>query len=409
MLQAVSVQPSPELEHLTGSTSPARVVIDGTEISVDAIFDSLPARFDPRYRVVPGVCQFRITGADGGDYHTRCTADHLEVGRGVAASPGCTVVLPDADFVGWCVGRVRDHELLASGRLQITGDPELLFSLVMILQTGVPRETRDTIAAVEAALAGRPALGEVERITALTPAYLRDAARSKRPFLLVGATAGWGAASWSLDSLQRRFGHVPFPVRKISASSPWVSLFPLEVAGSSRGARGTMRLGDFIDLIRASSPDDPPVPHTDLMTLPDELAGEIGALSIFPPSALTGRLPELFMSARGAYTPVHRDLEDGASCVFVGPRRFRLWSPDQAPLLYAMPDFHPKFQGCFVDARRPDLARFPRFAEARAVEVTVEPGDALYVPFGWFHDVTVLDHGLTIRLDYHPDLHTHVV
>lgn len=384
-------------------------MVDGTEISVDAIFTSLPARFDPLYRVVAGECQFHILGPDGGDYYTHCAGDHFEVRRGSARSPGCTVVMPDVDFVGWCVGRVRDYELLASDRLRIAGNAELLFSLVMILQTGVSREIIETVSRIEAEFAGRPLLSEIDRVTALTPAYLRDAARRKTPFVLVGATAGWGATSWSLDSLQRRFGHVPFPVRKISASSPWVSLFPLEVADASRTARGTMRLGDFIDIIRASSPDDPPVPHTDLMTLPDELAGELGALPIFPSEALTGRQPELFMSARGAYTPVHRDFEDGASCVFVGRRRFRLWSPDQALLVYAMPNFHPKFQGCFLDARHPDRARFPRFAEAQAVELVLEPGEVLYLPFGWFHDVTVLEHGLTIRFDYHHDLHTYVV
>jgi ribosomal protein L16 Arg81 hydroxylase len=115
--------------------------------------------------------------------------------------------------------------------------------------------------------------------------------------------------------------------------------------------------------------------------------------------------PELFLSAAGAYTGVHRDLEDGASCVFVGRRRFRLWSPDQAATLYAMPNLHPKFQACFVDARRPDLDRFPRFADAVALEVTLEHGEALYLPFGWFHDVFVLEHGMTVRFDYPHDLH----
>jgi hypothetical protein len=46
-----------------------------------------------------------------------------------------------------------------------------------------------------------------------------------------------------------------------------------------------------------------------------------------------------------------------------------------------------------VDPFAPDLERFPRFAEAaRHAEVaTLEPGDAIYIPYGWWHGVESLD------------------
>jgi hypothetical protein len=367
------------------------------------IFESLPSRFDPRYRVVPGTCQFRIEGPAGGDYYTTCAGAAFAVSEGVCPSADCTVSMPDADFVGWCHGRLRDQDLLASDRLRIAGDPELLFSMAMMMFTGATPELRAAIRAVEERFRGRPMIGEVERVTELAPSRLREAARAKTPLLLAGGTRSWRASSWSLESLKERFGHVPFPVRRISASSPWVALLPRE--GPPGAARGAMRLADFVDAILGSSPGDPDVPHTDLMELPDELAGEIGPLPAFPDQARSRRRPELFLSAAGAYTGVHRDFEDGASCVLIGRRRFRLWSPDQADRLYAMPNLHPKFQGCFLDARHPDPARFPLFERAVSVEVTVEPGDVLYLPFGWFHDVTAVEHGLTIRLDYPDDFH----
>ena len=46
-----------------------------------------------------------------------------------------------------------------------------------------------------------------------------------------------------------------------------------------------------------------------------------------------------------------------------------------------------------VDLAAPDLARFPRFAAAAttALETTLEPGDAIYIPYCWWHAVQSLD------------------
>jgi hypothetical protein len=45
-----------------------------------------------------------------------------------------------------------------------------------------------------------------------------------------------------------------------------------------------------------------------------------------------------------------------------------------------------------VTVNSPDLARFPRFAEAirHARSAELEPGDAIYIPYGWWHQVESL-------------------
>ena len=45
-----------------------------------------------------------------------------------------------------------------------------------------------------------------------------------------------------------------------------------------------------------------------------------------------------------------------------------------------------------VSLKSPDLARFPRFAEAlrHSQQAELEPGDALYIPYGWWHHVESL-------------------
>jgi hypothetical protein len=90
----------------------------------------------------------------------------------------------------------------------------------------------------------------------------------------------------------------------------------------------------------------------------------------------------------------HFDLSNNIACVVGGRRRFTLFPPEQLPNLYVGPlEFNisgPPIS--MVSLRNPDLARFPRFAEALAASQSAElgPGYALFIPFGWWHHVESL-------------------
>ena len=90
----------------------------------------------------------------------------------------------------------------------------------------------------------------------------------------------------------------------------------------------------------------------------------------------------------------HFDLAYNIACVIGGRRRFTLFPPDQIANLYIAPlDFTPSGAPVsLVQLTNPDLARYPRFAEAlrHAQQAELEPGDALYIPFGWWHHVESL-------------------
>jgi hypothetical protein len=81
--------------------------------------------------------------------------------------------------------------------------------------------------------------------------------------------------------------------------------------------------------------------------------------------------------------------------VVAGRRRFMLFPPDQLKNLYVGP-FELTPAGTpvsIVDTHNPDLDRFPRFAEAleQAQVAELEPGDAIYIPFHWWHGVDSLE------------------
>lgn len=93
--------------------------------------------------------------------------------------------------------------------------------------------------------------------------------------------------------------------------------------------------------------------------------------------------------------PTHFDVPSNIACCVLGRRRFTLFPPEQLKNLYVGPmDLTPAGQTVsMVDVNHPDDARYPLFAEAyqQALIVDMEPGDALFIPSMWWHNVEGLD------------------
>jgi Cupin-like domain len=87
----------------------------------------------------------------------------------------------------------------------------------------------------------------------------------------------------------------------------------------------------------------------------------------------------------------HYDISNNIACVVAGRRRFTLFPPEQLVNLYVGPlEFTLAGQPIsMVPLDQPDFERFPRFREALAAAqvADLEPGDALFVPYMWWHHV----------------------
>ena len=94
-------------------------------------------------------------------------------------------------------------------------------------------------------------------------------------------------------------------------------------------------------------------------------------------------------TAGGARTRLHFDQVDNIYLQVSGVKRFRIFDPSQAGALAPYPWHHPLDRSAQVDLRDlpGSLKRFPRLAEARGAEVELRPGDMLFLPAYWWHEV----------------------
>jgi hypothetical protein len=105
-------------------------------------------------------------------------------------------------------------------------------------------------------------------------------------------------------------------------------------------------------------------------------------------------VPRAWIGNRIRVAP-HYDLMENVGIVVAGRRRFTVFPPEELKNLYVGP-FELTPAGTpvsLVDLDKPDLERFPRFAEAmkRAQTAELEAGDAIYIPFHWWHGVDSLE------------------
>jgi hypothetical protein len=102
-----------------------------------------------------------------------------------------------------------------------------------------------------------------------------------------------------------------------------------------------------------------------------------------------------FWIGNAAKVATHNDPSDNIAVVVAGRRRFTLFPPDQISNLYLGPlHFTPAGTPVsMVHVTAPDFEQFPRFAAAleTAQVAELEPGDAIFIPYGWYHHVEALE------------------
>lgn len=209
-----------------------------------------------------------------------------------------------------------------------------------------------------------------------------------RPVVLTDVADDWPARTrWSPEDLQRRFGHLDVEIQAERSADP-------RYEENKLALRRTVRLGEFVDqVVRGGATNDYYLTaNNELLRRPEfaPLLDDIGTLPDFCDRSQLSRHSSFWFGPGGTVTPLHHDTLMLLHTQIVGRKRWRFISPLQWPKLY-------NHSGVFspIDIDRPDLDRYPLFREATVLEVVVEPGETVFLPLGWWHQVAALDVSLS--------------
>ena len=104
--------------------------------------------------------------------------------------------------------------------------------------------------------------------------------------------------------------------------------------------------------------------------------------------------PRFWVGPAGTVTPLHCDYDDNIFAQVWGRKRIFLSPPHHDQFLYPS-EANAILFGSPFDPEAPDFERFPLARQAAMIECLVEPGDMLYVPAGWYHQVRALTFSLS--------------
>jgi hypothetical protein len=220
-----------------------------------------------------------------------------------------------------------------------------------------------------------------------------------RPVLLTEATQKLGAVErWSLEGFREELGDLEIEVNSGRTRAARKSATEKE--------RETMRLGAFIDEVIGSAGNERYiVSKNGLLARPElrHLEADLVPLPAFldPPKLPSG--VSLWLGPAGTFSPAHFDPHGVLLVQVAGRKRVRLVPPDQLALVEDMDGYYAR-----PDLDDDALHAHPEFDPESVVQTILERGHALFVPAGWFHEITALEPSLTLSFLTFPwDNHFH--
>jgi Cupin-like domain len=220
-------------------------------------------------------------------------------------------------------------------------------------------------------------------------AFLEEYYSTNRPVLLEDVCDDWPARRlWSPDYLVARMGDVEVEVMSGRTSGPAVEL-------EMDRHRTRMRFEEYVSRVCATEWS-----NELYLVANNALLGEEGAASLWDDFSLDSRYMDLnaprgdtffWFGPAGTVTWLHHDVMNIVFHQVYGWKHFVLVPPLATHRVSNSVGVYSD-----VDPLAADLDRFPRFADVRQLQVTVGPGEALFIPVGWWHYVTALETSISV-------------
>jgi hypothetical protein len=223
-----------------------------------------------------------------------------------------------------------------------------------------------------------PAMTEVPRLGRLDAPAFRARAAQGLPFLITGVVDRWPLCRFTPQQLREQFGDVPVRAR--------VGDYIGTAFAADRAMRD-MSMREYLDISLAPAAGLPPyVGNLELR--------ELNSMCHWPGYFNKMGPPRFWLGPERTMTPLHCDYDDNVFAQIWGTKRIFLAPPHHDEFLYPK-EANAILFGSPFDPEAPDYERYPLARHATTIECIVKPGDMLYVPAGWYHQVRALTFSLS--------------
>jgi hypothetical protein len=209
------------------------------------------------------------------------------------------------------------------------------------------------------------------------------------PVQLEGALADWPALGWTPERLKALVGAAEVQVQTGRAAD---ADYERRMADHA----ATMPFDAFIDLVAHAGGNDTYLTAYNAAANARALAplhADLGFLDELLDPAADRPRGMMWIGPAGTFTTLHHDLTNNLLLQVVGRKALLLASPAETPRLYNDHHVYSRVR----DLSEPGIVdRFPKLEGLHVHRVILNPGDALFIPLGWWHQVTALDFSVTI-------------
>ncbi|GAB2845929.1 hypothetical protein GCM10027277_12680 [Pseudoduganella ginsengisoli] len=219
-----------------------------------------------------------------------------------------------------------------------------------------------------------PAISHVARLNKPGAAVFRARAGEGLPFLIEGVVNKWPLCGLTPQQLREQYGHLHVRARV----GDYVN-----TAFAPDRAMHDMSMVEYLELSSSGAsnltPNLPPyVGNLELR--------ELNHLCHWPTYFNKMGPARFWIGPARTVTPLHCDYDDNIFAQIWGTKRIFLAPPHHDEFLYPR-EANALLFGSPFDPEAPDYEQFPLARHANIIECIVQPGDMLYVPAGWYHQV----------------------
>ena len=229
----------------------------------------------------------------------------------------------------------------------------------------------------------------IERCARLSrDAFYQQYYFQNRPVIVTGMFDAWPARRrWNFDYFRARCGEAEVEVQVGREADANYEI-------NQPALKRTMLFRDYVDLVEQSGATN------DFYMTANNASRNRAALAALwadtPPigeylDAASADAGFFWFGPAGTKTPFHHDLTNNFMAQVIGRKRILLVPPTDTVHMY-------NHLHCYsqIDGNAIDVERFPSVEHARVIECTLEPGELLFLPIGWWHYVEALDASVTM-------------